>query len=250
MLVGMQLYDLWFHCLWWIQRRETRSAVTRRGSQVGRLNLTLWYLYKITQVTHLSQTPPYTLSKGGAIQTMCCSVSNFNIFNTHVGLLSHHTVIIIRLGTLLPGPPGWEYTRMKSILIKILTLLEYNCVLGSPTQKSKEWSFLQLVSLSKNVSVTCICFLEFVVVQSLSCFRPHRLQHTRPPCPSLCPRACSNSCPLSQWCHPTISSSVAPFSSCLQSFPPSESFPVSQFFTSGSQSIRASASASVLPVNI
>ena len=137
MLVGMQLYDLWFHCLWWIQRRETRSAVTRRGSQVGRLNLTLWYLYKITQVTHLSQTPPYTLSKGGAIQTMCCSVSNFNIFNTHVGLLSHHTVIIIRLGTLLPGPPGWEYTRMKSILIKILTLLEYNCVLGSPDSKVK-----------------------------------------------------------------------------------------------------------------
>ena len=68
---------------------------------------------------------------------MCCSVSNFNIFNTHVGLLSHHTVIIIRLGTLLPGPPGWEYTRMKSILIKILTLPEYNCILGSPDSKVK-----------------------------------------------------------------------------------------------------------------
>ena len=64
------------------------------------------------------------------------------------------------------------------------------------------------------------------------------------------PRACSYSCPLSRWCHPTISSSVIPFSSCLQSFPASGSFPVSQFFISGSQSIGASASASVLPMNI
>ena len=79
-------------------------------------------------------------------------------------------------------------------------------------------------------------------------------------CPTLCdpmdysstgsPRACSNSCPLSQWCHPTISSSVIPFSSCLQSFRASGSFLMSQFFTSGSQSIGASASASVLPINI
>ena len=64
------------------------------------------------------------------------------------------------------------------------------------------------------------------------------------------PGACSNSCPLSQWCHPTISSSVVPFSSCLQSFPASGSFPMSQFFASGGQSIGASASASVLPMNI
>ena len=70
------------------------------------------------------------------------------------------------------------------------------------------------------------------------------------PCPSLSPGACSNSCPLSQWWHPTISSSVIPFSSCLQSFPPSGSFLMSQLFTAGSQSTRASASASVLPVNI
>ena len=68
-------------------------------------------------------------------------------------------------------------------------------------------------------------------------------------CPSLSPRACSNSCPLSQWCHPTISSSVILFSSCLWSFPASGSFPMSQFFTSGGQSIVVSASASVLPMN-
>ena len=80
--------------------------------------------------------------------------------------------------------------------------------------------------------------------------RPHGLQHARLPYPSPTPRACSDSCPLSQWCYPTISSSVSPFSSCLQSFPASGSFPMSQFFASGGQSIGASASASVLSMNI
>ena len=78
----------------------------------------------------------------------------------------------------------------------------------------------------------------------------HELQDTRPPCPSPAPRGYSNSCSLSQWCHPTISSSVVPFPSCLQSFPASGSFPVSQFFTSGGQLLGVSPSASVLPVNI
>ena len=79
---------------------------------------------------------------------------------------------------------------------------------------------------------------------------PHGLQHVRLPCPSPTPRACSNSCPSSRWCHPTISSSIVPFSSCLQSFPASGSFPVNQFFTLGGQNIGVSASASVLPMNI
>ena len=70
--------------------------------------------------------------------------------------------------------------------------------------------------------------------------RPHGLQHTRLPCPSPSLRACSNSCPLGQWCRPTISSSVSPFSSCLQSFPVSGSFPMSQLFASGGQSVSAS----------
>ena len=77
--------------------------------------------------------------------------------------------------------------------------------------------------------------------------RPQELQHVRLPCPSLSPRICSNSCPLSQWCHPTISSSVVPFSSCPQSFPASGSSPRSHFFTSGGQNIGTFASASVLP---
>ena len=79
---------------------------------------------------------------------------------------------------------------------------------------------------------------------------PHGLQPSRLPCPSPTPGACSNSCPLSQWCHPTVSSSVVPFSSCLQYFPASGSFPMGQLFTSGGQSIGVSASALILPVNI
>ena len=80
--------------------------------------------------------------------------------------------------------------------------------------------------------------------------RPHESQHTRPPCPSPTPRVYPNSCPSSRWCHPAISSSVIPSSSCLQSFPESGSFPMSQLFTWGGQSIGVSASASVLPINI
>ena len=80
--------------------------------------------------------------------------------------------------------------------------------------------------------------------------QPHGLQHVRPPCPSPTPRVYSNSCSLSQWCHPTISSSVVPISCRLQSFPASGSFQMSQLFTSGGQSIGVSASTSVLPMNI
>ena len=96
-------------------------------------------------------------------------------------------------------------------------------------------------------TASSVQFSHSVMSNSL---RPHELQHVRLPCPSPTPRACSNSCPLSWWCHPTISSSVVPFSSCLQSFSASESFQRSQFFASGGQSIGVSASALVLPMNI
>ena len=89
-----------------------------------------------------------------------------------------------------------------------------------------------------------------LVAQSCpSLCEPHRLQHVRPPCPSPTPGVCSNSCPL-VGCHPTISSSVTPFSSCLQPFPTSGPFPMSQFFASGGQSTDASASASIFPMHI
>ena len=105
--------------------------------------------------------------------------------------------------------------------------------------------FRYLSISSSGRSGSSVQFSHSVISDSLP---PHGLQHTRPPCPSLIPGVYPNSCPLSQWCHPTISSSVVPFS-WLQSFPASGSFPMSQFFESGDQSIRASASASVLPMN-
>ena len=89
-------------------------------------------------------------------------------------------------------------------------------------------------------------FSRSVVSDSL---RPHESQHARPPCPSPTPGAYTNSCPSRRWCHPAISSSVAPFSFCPQSLPASGSFPMSQLYTSGGQSTGASASASVLPIN-
>ena len=104
--------------------------------------------------------------------------------------------------------------------------------------------FQLLVSTLKFSSVQ---FSHSVMSNSL---RPHGLPHARPPCPSSTPGVHPNSCPLSRWCHPTISFSVVPLSSRLQSFPASGSFPVSRFFTSGAQSIGVSASASVLPMNI
>ena len=97
----------------------------------------------------------------------------------------------------------------------------------------------------QRLSVQLIQFSRSVVSDSLQLHGP---QHARPPCPSPTPRVYSNLCLLSQWCHPTISSSVVPFSFRLQSSPASESFPMSQFFASGGPSIRVSASASVLPM--
>ena len=106
------------------------------------------------------------------------------------------------------------------------------------------------VNLKVHSRVASISFSQFsrsVVSNSLW---PHGLQHARLPCPSPSPGVCSNLCPSGQWCHPNISSSVIPFSSCLQSFPAAGSFQMSQFFTSGGQNIGASVSASVFPMNI
>ena len=104
-----------------------------------------------------------------------------------------------------------------------------------------------VTSSSHYSGLSSVQFSRSVTSDSL---QPHELQHARPPCPSPTPGVYSNSCPLSQWCHPTISSSVVPFSSCPQSFPASGSFQMSQLFASGGQSTGVSASAPVLPVNI
>ena len=103
-----------------------------------------------------------------------------------------------------------------------------------------------LIGIFVLLPLTSVWFSHSVVPDSL---QPHGLQHSRPPCPSPTPRLYSNSCPLSRCCHPTISSSVVPFSSRLQSFPASGSFQMSQLLTSGGQSIGVSAPTSVLPMN-
>ena len=102
-------------------------------------------------------------------------------------------------------------------------------------------------SLETSIFHLLVQFSHSVMSNSL---QPHGLQHTRLLCPSPAPGVDLNSCPLSRWCLPTISSSIVPFSSCLQSFPASGSFPMSQLFTSGGQSIGVSALTSVLPMNI
>ena len=104
---------------------------------------------------------------------------------------------------------------------------------------------IKILSTYKSVCCQSVYSLSYVHY-----LWPRGLQHARVPCPSPTPRAYSNSCASSQWCQPTISSSVIPFSSCLQSFSSSGSFPVSQFFASGGQRIGVSASASVLPLDI
>ena len=115
-------------------------------------------------------------------------------------------------------------------------LLHYKWILYQLSHQGSSYFAFQFSSVTHSV-----------VSDSL---RPHESQHARPPCPSATSRVHPNPHPLSRWCHPTISSSVVPFSSCLQSFPASGSFPMSQLFTSGGQSIGVSASTSVLPVNI
>ena len=115
-------------------------------------------------------------------------------------------------------------------------------------KKKKENLLVPMIEKSRDLKNTfnSVQFSHSVVSDSL---QPHELQNTRPPCPSSTPRVHSNSRPSNRWCHPAISSSVAPFSSCPQSLPASESFPMSQLFAWGGQSTGVSALASVLPKN-
>ena len=136
--------------------------------------------------------------------------------------------------------------------LTVQEFLWYNCsaICGS----SAWWLY---GGINSNLLQECLCHrpcdpgsVQFSCSVVSNSLRPHGLQHSSLPCPSPTPRVYSNSCPLSRWCHPAISSSVVPFSSCPQSLPASGSFLTSQFFTSGGQSMRVSASASVLLMNI
>ena len=117
------------------------------------------------------------------------------------------------------------------------------CKVTKPNCKSKQTN-LDIISSGNSFFSSLVQFSRSVMSDS---WWPHELQHATPPCPSPTPRVHPDSHPSSQWCRPAISSSVIPFSSCHQSFPASGTSPISQFFTSGNQSIGVSASASVLP---
>ena len=142
--------------------------------------------------------------------------------------------------TQLLSEVSWADTENKEK--RTLTdMAQQNCWVESPSNAIFPHNYLNVLILFSSVQ-----FSHSVVSDSLW---PHELQHTRPPCPSPTPGVHSDSCPSSLWCHLAISSSVVPFSSCLQSFPASRSFPMSQLFASGGQSIGVSASTSVLPMN-
>ena len=123
---------------------------------------------------------------------------------------------------------------------------------GSPISPLPYWHTLWVVQVKKPYFHTNTHFInsvQFSLSVMSDSLRPNELQHARPPCPSPTPGVYPNPCPLSRWWHLTISSSLIPFSSCPQSFPASGSFPMSQLFASGGQSIGVSASTSVLPMN-
>ena len=156
-------------------------------------------------------------------------------------LFSRHVIIIFLLIFLAI----WlkHFTEVFLCSLKAQLLLLKGKILGYSGFSSGVF----LTSLLYGLSLLMLSVSSFSLSVVSNYLWSHGLQHARSPCPSPTTGACSNSCPLSWWCHPTISSSVVPFSSCLQSFPASGSFPMSQFFASGGQSIGVSASISVLP---
>ena len=146
----------------------------------------------------------------------------------------------------------WTKAHQAPLFMGILQarMLEWVAMLSSRgSSQPRDWTQVSCIAgrFFTLWGTSSIQFNCSVVSDSL---RPHELQHARPPCPSPIPGSCSNSCPLSWWCYPIISSSVISFSSCLKSVPLSVSFQMSQFFASGGQSIGVSASASVPPMNI
>ena len=140
------------------------------------------------------------------------------------------------------------YTILRKWKIKIIWSFLIWCIWWNWTSVLDKISQQNVYGKKKNHSSASVQFSS--VAQSCLTLQPHGLQHSRTPCSSPTPGVCSSSCPLIQYCYLTISTSVTHFSSCLQSFPASGPFPMSQLFASGGQSIGASATASVLPMNI
>ena len=216
-----------------------------------------------------SQSPPKPVSIESVIPSnhliLCCPLLLLPSIFPSIRVFSSELALRIRWlkywSFSFNISPSNEHRGLISFRMDWLDLLAFQGILKSLLQHHSSkasilWhSAFFIVQLShpymttgKTIALTgsSVQFSLSVVSDSL---QPHESQHTRPPCPSPTPWACSNSCPSGWWCHPTISSSVIPFSSHLQSFSASWSFQMSQLFTWGGQSIGVSASASVLPVN-
>ena len=141
----------------------------------------------------------------------------------------------------------WSHLHEISKIVKFIEVESRMVVARHGGTKFQLWKWVDFADLTYiNTTISSVQFSRSVVSDSL---RPHEPQHARPPCPSPTPGVHPNPCPLSQWCHPTISCSVVPFSSCPQPFPALGSFQMSQLFASGGQSTGVSASTSVLPMN-
>ena len=172
--------------------------------------------------------------------------------NTYSSLLIAAVFTIVRIWNQPTCPSMEEWIKMMLYTQRHMGVHTHTVKLCRPKNEGnipicEKWMELASILLNEIKHFSSVQFSRSVVYDSSW---PHGLQHTRLPCPLPTPRACSNSCPLSWWHHPMSSSSNIAFSFYLQSFPASGSFPVSQFFTSGGQSIGVSISASVLPMNI
>ena len=215
-----------------------------------------------TWVSCIGRKILYHLSRQGSL----CKQSRHFIFQLRYSLIAFNmkSFSIVSLFVVVWGSAGPELTRdgvfhelfrmLKNISCYLLLLSSVPKIIPFLTLQ-QGWK-VQICSCFKQCAwgwryrllnqFSSVQFSPSVVSDSL---RPHESQHARPPCSSPTPRVYSNSCPLSRWCHPAISSSVIPFSSCTQSLPASGSFPVSQLFAWGGRSIGVSASASGLPMN-
>ena len=192
----------------------------------------------LTQCDPIDGSPPGSPVPGillaRTLEWVAISFSNAWKWKAKVKSLSHVRLLSTPRTAAHQAPPSMGFSRQEYWSRGAIAFSVDN-------PRAGDISFLHI-----NLSCNKVQFSHSVVSNSLW---PHGLQHARLLCPSPTPRACSNSCPLSRWCHPTTSSSVIPFS-YLQSFPESRSFQMSQFFTWGGQTIGVSASASVLPMNI
>ena len=214
--------------MWLLNQRFTKELLLLLLSCFSRVRLC------VTPQTAAHQVPIPGILQARTLEWVAISFSNAWKWKAKVKSLSRVWLFATPWTAAYQAPPPMGFSRQ-----------EYRSGVPSPSPYKRVNNIIW--EMKNNFSIQSVQFSRSVMSDSLW---PHGLQHTRLPCPSPTPRACSNSCPSSRWYYSTISSSVVSFSSCLQSFPASGSFPMSQIFTSGGQRIGISASVSVLPMNI